>query len=307
VTAATSIGLGAAELEVDCRCELGECVLWSPPLQALFWTDITGRRLWSHRPADGVLRHFDVPAKLGCFGFLDDGRLLLGLAKGLSLAELDPGAAQGLRLTHLVDVEPDIGHTRVNDGRADRHGNFVFGTMSDRDSIAHRGNWYQFSFGHGLRRLALPSAAIPNSICFSRDGGTLYFCDSRAPEILCCDYEPKAARVSNVRVFARLSHAAGSPDGSAIDADGCLWNAQWGASRVVCYARDGSELGHVTVPVKNPSCCAFGGAAFDRLYVSTAREDMSPAELGSMPLAGGVFGAAIPGAQGLPESLVAAA
>jgi sugar lactone lactonase YvrE len=195
MTAATASGLGAIEagLEVDCRCALGECVLWSPRLQALFWTDITRGQLWTRRPEDGVARHWDVHAKLGCFGFCSDGRVLLGLAKGLSLAEFGSG---DLRLTHLVDVEADIDHTRVNDGRADRHGNFVFGTKSDRDDTARPRQLVPVFLPPGLRCLALPPAAIPNSICFSHDGDTLYFCDSRVPEVLCCDYEPESAQVS---------------------------------------------------------------------------------------------------------------
>src|SRR6185436_5577664 len=122
---------------------------------------------------------------------------------------------------------------------------------------------------------------------------------SRVPEIRCCDYDSGSASVSDVRRFARVE-GGGSPDGSTIDADGQLWNAQWGAALVACYAPDGSERARVAVPVKNPSCCAFGGAARDRLFVSTTREDMSEGELEAMPEAGGIYAAAVAGARGLP-------
>lgn len=293
----------AVALAVDSRCELGECILWCERHNALFWTDISGARLWMHRPDSGETRHWNVPAPLGCFAFCDDGRLLLGLAKGLYLADPIHCAGDVLPLSRIVDVEPQLDHTRINDGRCDRDGNFVFGTKSE--GLAADGSFYQFSFRHGLRRLDLPRAAIPNSICFSHDGGTLYFCDSRAAEILCCSYDSPSAGVSDVRAFARID--AGSPDGSIIDADGCLWNAQWGAARVVRYLPDGSVGDSVALPVKNPSCCAFGGGSLDRLYVTTAREDMTDGELAAMPQAGGVYRIDLAGAKGLVENRVATA
>jgi L-arabinonolactonase len=306
--AMTAYAAAGAEpvLAVDSRCELGECVLWCEQRGALLWTDITAARLWMHVPDSGATRHWDLPDRLGCFALCDDGQLLLGLAKGLFLVDLelaDTGAARSatLALRHVADVERDRDDTRINDGRSDRHGNFVFGTKDERDGSAC-GGYYQFSFAHGLRRLALPDAAIPNSICFSGDGRTMYFCDSRAPEILYCDYDADRAAVSNVRSFARIDAAGASPDGSTVDAEGCLWNAQWGAGRVVRYRRDGAIDRIVSIPARNPSCCTLGGATYDQLYISTAREDMSADELARMPHAGGVYRVPLTDVRGVPES-----
>jgi sugar lactone lactonase YvrE len=311
-------------LAVDSRCELGECVLWCDRRGALFWTDITSARLWMHVPDSGITRHWSLPSQLGCFSLCDDGRLLLGMAKGLALADIEPAgidltnakltdtgdAEAPLTLQYVADVERERDDTRINDGRSDRHGNFVFGTKNERDDTPS-GSYYQFSFAHGLRRLALPAATIPNSICFSGDGRTMYFCDSRVPEILCCDYQPDRAAVSDVRRFARIDGDGASPDGSIIDAEGCLWNAQWGAGRVVRYRPDGGIQRIVSVPAKNPSCCTFGGASFnallDQLYVTTAREDTSADELARTPHAGGVYRVSLADVRGLPESRTATA
>lgn len=318
-TPTTSVA--APTLAIDSRCELGECVLWCDRRDALLWTDILRGRLWAHFPDTGATLHWDLPARLGCFALCNDGRLLLGLAKGLFLADPLPGDSMqsaslaadrgverntSLALQHVVDVEPERDDTRINDGRSDRHGNFVFGTKHEGGQGAP-GAYYQFSFERGLRRLALPGAAIPNSICFSHDGRTMYFCDSRNPEILCCDYEPERALVSGVRTFARVDGEAASPDGSVIDQEGFLWNAQWGAGRIVRYRTDGSVERTITVPVINPSCCTFGGKAFDHLYVTTAREDMDADALARAPHAGGIYCMRIPDVRGVPESRTKAA
>jgi L-arabinonolactonase len=63
----------------------------------------------------------------------------------------------------------------------------------------------------------------------------------------------------------------GAPDGSCIDADGHLWNAQWGARRVVCYRPDGTVERVIESPALQPSCIAIGGPGMNVLFVTSAR------------------------------------
>lgn len=297
-----------ASLAVDSRCTHGEGVVWCERRQALFWVDIDGRQLWRHDPASGATRHWNLPDRPGCLGLFDDGRLLLALAKGVYAADPDASAADAsdLPLHKLADLEPERDDTRANDGRADRHGNFVFGTMSERADQAPVGSFYQWSARHGLRRLPLPGVAIPNAICFSADGRTLYYCDSVRPQILCCDYDAASAQTGNSRVFAELDHPDAEPDGAIVDAEGHLWNAQWRAWRVVRYRPDGSVERSVALPVKHPTCPALGGADGRTLYLSTSRMDHAEDELARTPQAGGLFVAAV-GIAGLPEGRIASA
>ena len=294
-----------ATLAVDSRCEHGEGVIWDERRQALFWVDISQRRLWAHVPADGRTRDWPLPDRPGCLGLMEDGRLLVVLAKAIGIVDPDLDQTK-LPYAQLVEVEPDLEGTRSNDGRADRHGNLVFGTMDEHEHKAARGSFYQFSLRHGLRRLPLPGVSIPNSICFSADGRTMYWCDSVTPRILCCDYDAERAQTANVREFARLDRADAEPDGSTTDADGLLWNAQWRAWRVQRYRADGSVERSVDTPVKNPTCIAFGGAALDQLYIISSRLDHSDEELQRTPEAGGLF-VCEAGVRGLPESRVALA
>ncbi|HET6396724.1 MAG TPA: SMP-30/gluconolactonase/LRE family protein [Pseudoxanthomonas sp.] len=295
----------AARLAVDSRCAHGEGVLWCERRGLLLWVDIQGARLWLHAPADGRTLSWPLPDRPGCIGLAADGALLLALAKSLHRADLDAALRGGdLPLRHLADVEPYVPHTRSNDGRADRHGNFVFGTMNEHPDRARTGAFYQFSAAHGLRRLPLPGAAIPNSICFSHDGRTLYYCDSTVPEILCCDYDPDAARTGTPRLFARMDRRGAEPDGSTVDAEGGLWNAQWGASQVVRYRPDGSVACRVAVPVPQPSCCAIGGPDLDVLYVITSPLGLDAAALRDAPGSGGLYAVPLGRRLGLPESRV---
>jgi sugar lactone lactonase YvrE len=109
---------------------------------------------------------------------------------------------------------------------------------------------------------------VPNSIAFSPDGRTMYFADSPRHKIWAFDYAPDSGLISNERVFA--APHPGFPDGSCVDADGCLWNAEYGGSRVVRYTPAGKVDRVVAVPAKKPTCCAFGGTRLDTLYITSA-------------------------------------
>ena len=57
----------------------------------------------------------------------------------------------------------------------------------------------------------------------------------------------------------------------------------------------------IDMPVANPTCCCFGGAGFDTLYITSATQRLTPGDLAKQPLAGSVF-AVKPGVRGLPEA-----
>ncbi|KWO87936.1 gluconolaconase [Burkholderia ubonensis] len=270
-----------AALLVDSRNTLGEGATWCDATHALYWTDIEGARLWRCR-ADGTgATHWPMPERLACFALTDEPDVLLvGLATHLAFLDLRTET-----FTRIVDVEPGL-PTRLNDGRCDPHGAFVFG-MKDEGGEAPRavGGFYRLNADLTLERLALSPAAIANSIAFSPDGSKMYFCDSLVREILVCDYGRAGA--SGVRSFARLTDADGDPDGSTIDRDGGLWNAQWGGRRVVRYRPDGVETERIAVPTAQPSCVALDDAG--RLYVTSARVGLSDAALANDAHAGGVF------------------
>jgi L-arabinonolactonase len=279
-----------AQLLIDSQCTLGEGATWCASSGRFYWTDIEGKRLWRYDPRDRTSVSFAMPERLACLALCaDPDFLLLGLASRLAFFDLATGAIET-----IAEVEAGL-PTRLNDGRCDRQGRFVFGTKHDVDQAEAIGGFYRLNGDLSLERLPLADCAISNSIAFSPDGATMYYCDSPTRQIRVCDYPT----FDNDRVFVELQDAAGVPDGSTIDSDGGLWNAQWGGARVVRYAPDGRETARIDVPTAQPSCAAFGGAQFDTLYVTSARIGLE----GDVH-AGGVF-TATPAARGVAEPVFA--
>lgn len=288
------------ELALPQTATLGEGLLWRDG--RWWWTDIQGATLNAWRPGEAAALACKLPDRLGSFAHCRSGRVLLGLTQRIALATLGDGLELG-QLQTLAPVDAAEPRTRINDGRTDRRGNFVFGTLNEAQDKRPIASFYQFSMRRGLRRLALPAVAIANSICFSLDGRTMYFCDSLAQRIQCCDYDADTAQVAHLRDFVAMDRADAWPDGSVIDAEGCLWNAQWGAGRVARYDPDGRLMAVHTAPAAHTSCPALGGDGLDQLMVTTARAELGKAALAAQPLSGSLFGLRLDRPLAVPDAL----
>lgn len=276
------------------RCRLGESPAWSATEQALYWVDIKGHRL--HRLGSdngGRTTTWELPWLASAVVPAADGRLLLATTAGVGY--FDPRTAA---FECLAQPETDRPGNRPNEGKCDPQGRFWVGTMDDAERAA-TGALYRVDPGGECERLE-DGIGVPNTLAWSPDGGTLHFADSAQKTLYAYDFDAAGGRVSNRRVFATTRGETGGPDGSAIDADGCLWNAQWDNWRLVRYTPAGAVDRAVPLPVQRPTSCCFGGPGLDLLYVTTATEGLDRAALRKQPWAGGVL-CFRPGVGGVPE------
>lgn len=282
------------ESVLACHNRLGEGPCWSSAEQALFWVDILAPAVHRWHPASGEHRRWPVPEHVGCLALRQDGGLVLALKSGF--ATLDP--ADG-----AVDVinpcEAHLPDNRFNDGRCDRAGRFWAGSLP-YDESTPQGTLWRLEADHSAHPV-LGGIMCPNSLCWSPDGRTMYFADTPTREIKAYDFDLEAGVPANPRRFARIDGTPGWPDGSTVDSEGFLWNAEWDGARVVRYAPDGAIDRVVEVPARRPTCCAFGGPDLETLYITSAWDRMSEAERTDWPLSGNLF-AFDPGVAGLPET-----
>ena len=272
---------GARRLS-DVVCHLGEGPTYDAATNTLFWFDILGRKLVEFPFPDGPARVHDLPFMASALFTLGDGRHLVFAEDGFHLRDPATGA-----LTLHTPVEADRPGNRSNDARVHPSGSIWAGTMG-KGAESRAGAIYWFRKGE-VRRL-FPEITIPNSICFSPDGETGYFADTRRNLLFKVDCDPESGLpVGEVEIFLDHKGMAGGIDGSVVDADGVLWNARWGSARVDAYAPDGTHLRSVAVPARQTSCPAFVGPTLDRLAVTTAWEGMDDAARTADPQAGATF------------------
>ncbi|MEE3316756.1 MAG: SMP-30/gluconolactonase/LRE family protein [Pseudomonadota bacterium] len=243
-------------------CELGEGAFWHPTQERLYWFDILGDRLLS-RDGDQAVK-WAMNEHCSAAGWIDDSTLLIASETGLWRFDTANGSRD--LITPLEANDPT---TRSNDGRADPHGGFWIGTMGKRAETG-RGAIYRFYLG--TLRKVVSGITIPNSICFTPDGGAVYFTDTTVGQIMYQPLDDAGWPTGAARVFLDLGTRGIHPDGSVVDGEGALWNAQWGLGRVVRYLPDGTEDIIVTVGGAHSSCPAFGGPDLQTLFVTTACE-----------------------------------
>ena len=271
---------------------LGESPLWDAQAQCLYWLDIRRPALRRLCPATGQVDSWPLPGLAGSIALTDDHRLLVALPQQIALFDPTTGT-----LAPFVEPPPQPDGHRFNDGRCDAQGRFWVGTMHNV-TRASEGVLYRLE-GSGPMVPVRTGVCILNSLAFSPDGQTMYFADSPRYAIFAHDYDLATGAMGAERVFAATTPPAFA-DGSAVDAEGFLWNAQFNGGQLVRYAPDGRIDRVLPLPVKRPTCCAFGGPELDLLYITTASQGMSEADMQAEPLAGALLAIKV-GVRGLPE------
>jgi L-arabinonolactonase len=286
--------MGRAELVLDCRNHHGEGIFWNPEDGRVWWTDIEGKAIWSYDPVSGASQSHAMPDRVCCFAPRKAGGLIVAFAQ--SVAFFDQASGE---IETIAEFEPGNPNTRLNDGRTDRQGRLVVGGMNEATGAADS-SVIRIDPDGAVTTL-IKDVSCANSTCFSADGRTMFFADTPERTIRAYAYDPATGVPGAMRLHADLADEPGLPDGSCVDAEGGLWNAEWEGRRVVRIAPDGSIDRVIEVPTWKPTCCAFGGPKLDTLFITTSRLMSSREEIAADPLAGGLF-AVKPGIRGVEDT-----
>lgn len=271
---------------------LGEGVQWHADT-GLWWTDIQAGALFNRGVGQSDVQRFAMPERLGSFAPIEGEPRFIG-AFETGIATFDPvtGASEWL---HRVERK-GCGR-RFNDGRVDRQGRFWAGTMVEGNGPADA-SLYRIDHDGALQHI-FGEVGISNGLCWSPDGATMYFADSPKRMIMAFEFDQSAGLPHHPRLFTATPSGA-YPDGATVDADGCVWSAQWGGARVVRYTPAGKIDRIIELPVSQPTCVAFAGDDLRSLTITTARDGLDAAALDEQPLAGDVLMYRVPFA-GMPE------
>jgi sugar lactone lactonase YvrE len=214
------------------------------------------------------------------------------MATGKGLILRDPAG----EMTLIGDPDAsENDEVRFNDGKTDPTGRFWAGKMGGGFS----NSLYRLDPDRSIHRME-SGIGVSNGLGWSPDLKTFYYTDSPAGTIYAYDYDPVSGAIDRRRNFAVVPEGGGSPDGLAVDAEGCIWSARWGGWKVVRYAPDGQVMAEIAMPVELPTSCAFGGPNLDDLYITSAYVAVPADRRSAQPLAGDLFRIR-PGVHGLPE------
>jgi L-arabinonolactonase len=275
------------------RDELGECPLWDLRSQSVFWIDSHRHLVRRHTPSGGAYREWHLPSAIGSIALCESGRLLVALQREFVYLDLETGSQTTIGMvTHAAD------RIRLNDGRTDRGGRFLAGSvvMGRPDKL---GSLYQLDASGKIRQIDT-GFACGNAICFSPAGDWLYFTDSHTRKIMRYPYNTATGATGKPEVFVDTTLLDSGPDGAAVDSDGCLWTALVQVGKLARYTPDGKLERLIDMPVRHVSCPCFGGPNLDILFV-TSISNSGNALKDDHPDAGALFAIHGIGVRGLPE------
>jgi sugar lactone lactonase YvrE len=282
-----------AELVLDAGAGLGEGPIWDARTSELLWVDIMAGLVHRFDPAVGTDVTFDVGRPVGAVVPRAAGGYALAIRDGFAVVD---SHADDMRLVARVDDRPKL---RMNDGACDSRGRFWAGTMHVEE-VPETGSLYRLE-QDGRVETMLGNVTVSNGIGWSPDDTVMYYADTPTLGVDAFDYDAASGAISNRRRLVTIEQGAGQPDGLTVDENGCIWIALWEGWGVRRYSPTGTLEGIVEVPVARVTKPAFGGAALDELYITTAAPDTPDAK---QPHAGAIF-VVRPGVRGLPANAYA--
>jgi sugar lactone lactonase YvrE len=272
--------------------DLGEGPSWDAKAHTLIWVDITEALVHRFDPRTGRDESHDVGRPVGAAVQTTSGRLAIAGSDGFSLVDETTGAVE-----LIAEIESDVAETVMNDGKCDAAGRFWAGTKDDAGERP-LASLYRLDQDRTCTKV-LSGVTISNGIGWSLDQRTMYYIDSPTRAIDAFDFDLESGSLSNRRRLVEFPRTWGLPDGMTVDEEGMLWVAFYDGSAVRRLAPDGRAVSVVEFPVSKVTSCAFGGDDLSDLYVTSARNGLSAAELREQPLAGGLF-RLTPGVRGFP-------
>lgn len=257
------------EVLVDVKPTLGEGPLWDVDEQRLYWIDSFDGRVFRCTADGRELRAWDVQQKIGSMCLRKGGGAVVSLARGWHFLDFNSS-----ELDLIQDPEPDRPNNRLNDGKVDKRGRFVSGSM---DTMEEGPNGALYRLDPDCTVTTLEDRIIvSNGPCWSPDGRIFYFTDTWSREISAYDYDLETGSIANKRSFAKITFEGGAFDGATVDADGCVWSAIVYAGKLVRYAPDGTVERVIDMPVKKVTSVMFGGPELDVLYVTSMAKPPLP-------------------------------
>jgi len=142
---------------------------------------------------------------------------------------------------------------------------------------------------------------VTNGPTFSPDQKVMYHTDSGPGTVYRFDLSPEG-ELSNKQVWLQFTGDMGSPDGMTTDAEGYVWIAHWGGSRVSRWSPDAKLDREIRLPAPQITSVTFGGAGLDRMFVTSAAKGLDRAK---ETFAGALFEVDTGGVRGLPTGLFA--
>jgi len=246
---------------------LGESPIWDEIYQRLYWVDIESKRLHAWSFLDNKKLEWNFNSRICAISLTKNhDELICAFDKFFAFFNIITQ-----KVTKLINQTNLPENVRFNDGKTDGYGRFWCGTMSESSPSKPEGAIYLLDNNLNIHKI-IKGIHISNSITASPDNKYIYYADTFKKKIYKTNLAKDISCIRAAEIFVDNIDLKGFPDGSTIDINGCLWNAEWNGGQVVNYDLNGRLLNTIKTPMKRPTCCVFGGKNMNILYITSALE-----------------------------------
>lgn len=251
------------------RTILGESPIWDHRSNHLVWVDIDGCQVFRWSWSEDALQVRESPGRPGCIALTSDPDVLLIASEHrIGLLHWPTG-----KVDWKVHLPIEQASVRLNDGRVSPTGDFWVGSMhvpgSDRRFI---GSIYRLRPDWSWE-VRVTEVGVANALTAVGDdmlwGDTLH----RACWLMSQAQPPGSPPITSASSVALIDFDAiglpGGPDGACTDAAGHIWLACVHGGALAQLTAEGVLLDRLDLPVRRPTCPAFGGPGLDTLFLTT--------------------------------------
>ena len=251
----------------DDKSILGESPIWDEFYQRIYWVDIESKRLhgWSFLANKKLEWNFDN--RISAISLTNNNDELI-CAFDNFFAFYNVNTHHITRLKNQISLPANV---RFNDGKTDGYGRFWCGTMSESNPSKADGSIYMVDEKLEIHKI-FDNIYISNSLTFSTNNKYIYYADTFKKKIYRTNLSKDILNIKASEIFVDNTNLKGFPDGSTLDINGYLWNAEWNGGQVVCYDLNGDIINRIKTPMNRPTCCAFGGPNMNVLFITSALE-----------------------------------
>ena len=246
---------------------LGESPIWDEIYQRLYWVDIESKRLHAWSFLDNKKLEWNFNSRICAISLTKNhDELICAFDKFFAFFNIITQ-----KVTKLINQTNLPENVRFNDGKTDGYGRFWCGTMSESNPSKPEGAIYLLDNNLNIHKI-IKGIHISNSITASPDNKYIYYADTFKKKIYKTNLAQDISYIREAEIFVDNTDLKGFPDGSTIDINGYLWNAEWNGGQIVNYDLNGRLINTIKTPMKRPTCCVFGGKNMNILYITSALE-----------------------------------
>ncbi|RZF62607.1 SMP-30/gluconolactonase/LRE family protein [Sphingobacterium corticibacterium] len=243
---------------------LGEAPIWDERINTLYFVDILSKRMYMYSPSTKTVEKFQFDEFISCIALHHDPDIvLIALESGIHALHVN-----SRKKTFIIQPETKANY-RFNDGRVDKEGNWVIGSMNNINNGAgatHQPDASLYRVNGSEVNMLLKHVTISNGIVFSDT--TMYYIDSILGNVRSFDY--RNGILQHEKIVFRVEDGV-SPDGMTRSKSNRLYVALWGGAKIIVYDLNRSTVvNEITLPVPNPTSCTFGGRDMHTLFITTA-------------------------------------